>query len=91
MSNKRCTEPSLDELFGDIAMQLLMRRDGVTESDIRALLCQVKGIRAAALGSIKRKPIMRTSGALPPDQTETSLRSPTAKLSETRKMPLRFI
>ena len=36
MFNERCcTEPSLDELFGDVAVRLLMRRDGVTESDIR--------------------------------------------------------
>jgi hypothetical protein len=31
-------EPSLDELFGDDAIQLLMRRDGVTESEVRVLL-----------------------------------------------------
>ena len=47
MSKTRCAEPSLDELFGDIAVQLLMRRDGVRESDIRALLGQVKQAWAA--------------------------------------------
>jgi hypothetical protein len=47
MFNRRCIEPSLDELFGDAAMRLLMRRDGVTESDIRALLCTLKDARAA--------------------------------------------
>ena len=30
MCNWHRVEPSLDELFGDIAMQLLMRRDGVS-------------------------------------------------------------
>src|SRR5215469_13013255 len=43
-----CTEPSLDELFGDTAIQLLMRRDGVRESDVRALLCELSDARAAA-------------------------------------------
>ena len=47
MGKTRCAEPSLDELFGDIAVQLLMRRDGVRESDIRALLGQVKQAWAA--------------------------------------------
>src|SRR5262249_44068693 len=41
MCNTRGTQPSLDELFGDVAMQLLMRRDGVTESDVRALLSEL--------------------------------------------------
>jgi hypothetical protein len=56
MFNERCTEPSLDELFGDFAMRLLMRRDGVTESDIQALLCELRNARAGALGGTKRKP-----------------------------------
>jgi len=42
MCNTRRTEPSLDELFGDVAMQLLMRRDGVAESDVRALLSELR-------------------------------------------------
>ena len=33
MFNERRTEPSLDELFGDVAVRLLMRCDGVTESE----------------------------------------------------------
>ena len=49
MFNGCCAEPSLEELFGDVAMQLLMRRDGVTEGDVRALLWKAKGARAAAL------------------------------------------
>jgi len=50
MFNGRCTDPSLDELLGDTAMRLLMRRDGVTESDIRALLSKLKDARAVAFG-----------------------------------------
>jgi hypothetical protein len=91
MSNERCAEPSLDELLGDVAMQLLMRRDGITESDIRALLGQVKDIRATPLDSIKRKPVIGTSGARTRAQGKMSLSSLGVKLSEVRKMPLRFI
>jgi hypothetical protein len=47
MCNTQCTGPSLDELFRDTAVQLLMRRDGVTESDIRALLGRVGNARAS--------------------------------------------
>jgi hypothetical protein len=50
MWNRRSTEPSLDELFRDVTMQLLMRRDGVTESDVRALLGQLRNAREAASG-----------------------------------------
>src|SRR5215831_17773258 len=50
MCNTRGTQPSLDELFGDVAMQLLMRRDGVTESDVRALLSELRDARAVAAG-----------------------------------------
>src|SRR5215472_11639410 len=52
MCNTRGTEPSLDELFGDGAMQLLMRRDGVTESDVRAPLSDA---RAVASGGTARE------------------------------------
>jgi hypothetical protein len=55
MWNTRGTEPSLDELFGDVAMQLLMRRDGVTESDVRALLGELRDARAVASGGTARK------------------------------------
>ena len=54
MDNEFCAEPTLDELFGDAAMRLLMQRDGVTESDIRALLCKLEDARAVALGGSKR-------------------------------------
>jgi hypothetical protein len=56
MFNACCAEPSLEELFGDVAMRLLMRRDGVTERDIRALLCELRNARAEALGGTKRDP-----------------------------------
>ena len=49
MCDVQGTEPSLDELFGDAAIRLLMRRDGVTESDVRALLCALKNARAVGL------------------------------------------
>ena len=49
------TEPSLDELFGDAAIRLLMRRDGVTESDVRALLCALKNARAVGLCETTRR------------------------------------
>ena len=49
MCDVQCTEPSLDELFGEAAIRLLMRRDGVTESDVRALLCALKNARAVGL------------------------------------------
>jgi hypothetical protein len=48
--NRRSPEPSLEELFRDVTMQLLMRRDGVTESDVRALLGQLRNAREAASG-----------------------------------------
>ena len=64
MCKAPCTEPSLDELFGDSAMRILMRRDGVAESDVRALLCALKITRAVgscgterAIGAAKAQPI----------------------------------
>jgi hypothetical protein len=36
-------------------MRLLVRRGGVTESDIRGLLCELKDARAVALGGTKRE------------------------------------
>jgi hypothetical protein len=38
-----CAEPSLEELLKDAATRLLMRSDGVSESDIRGLLRRVAG------------------------------------------------
>ena len=63
MFNGRCTDLSLDELLGDTAMRLLMRRDGVTESDIRALFSRLKDARAVAFGATKRAPGATQSGA----------------------------
>ena len=54
MCNPPRTEPSLDELLEDSAMRLLMRRDGVTESDVRALLRELKDARAVAMRGTKR-------------------------------------
>ena len=85
MFNERCTEPSLGELFGDFAMRLLMRRDGVTESDIRALLCTLKDARAVALGVAKRAPKAIKSGAHMPDRKETVVSSRAAKSLEAGK------
>jgi hypothetical protein len=65
MFKERCTEPSLDELFGDSAMRLLMQRDGVTESDIRALLCELKDARAVALGRQQSRPKMSPEISVP--------------------------
>jgi hypothetical protein len=55
MCNTRGTEPFLDELFGDVAMQLLMRRDRVTESDVQALLSELRDARAVASGGTAAK------------------------------------
>ena len=76
----RCSEPSLDELFGDSALRLLMRRDGVTEGDIRVLLLELRDARAVALGVIKRGPGTAKSGDHMPDRR-----------GSVCKLPLRFI
>ena len=71
MFNERCSEPSLDELFGDSALRLLMRRDGVTEGDIRAMLLQLKDVRGVALGGTKRGQGAAKRGDHTPDRRET--------------------
>jgi hypothetical protein len=86
MFKQCCAGPSLDELFDDFAMQLLMRRDGVTESDVRALLCELKDIRAAVLGRIKGEPFSDSSGARNPDRGEIASRG-----RDADKIPIRFI
>ena len=58
MCNAHCAEPSLDELFGDVAIQLLMRRDGVTESDVRALLDRLRLARAKRCASLLSNPAL---------------------------------
>jgi hypothetical protein len=55
MCTAPCTEPSLDELFGDSAMCILMRRDGVAESNVRALLCALKITRAVGSCGTERR------------------------------------
>ena len=69
MDNEFCAEPTLDELFGDAAMRLLMQRDGVTESDIRALLGKLEDERAVALGGSKRG-ARRCQRCSPPDASK---------------------
>ena len=46
--HKPCTEPRLDELLGDSAMQLLMARDGIDEAALRQLLGTVATSRQGA-------------------------------------------
>ena len=87
MLNWRCAEPSLDELFGDAAMRLLMQRDGVTESDIRGLLCTLKDARAVALGATKRKPGAIKGGAHMLDLRDAVVSSRAAKSSKAGKTP----
>jgi hypothetical protein len=90
MFDERCyTEPSLDELFGDFAMRLLMRRDGVTESDLRTLLCELKA-RAVALRETKRGPGADIS-AHTSDRREMVVSNRAAKSSQAGKIPIRFI
>jgi molybdopterin-biosynthesis enzyme MoeA-like protein len=58
MGRRRHTEPSLDELFADVAIQLLMQRDGVTESEIRALLAKVEEAQTtASANSLPHEPV----------------------------------
>ena len=86
MCNVPCTEPCLEELFDDLAMQLLMRRDGVTESDVRALLSELKDVRTAASGGVKRKPFTDTTAGHAPHRGEMGSRSWRAD-----NLPIRFI
>ena len=91
MFNEACTEPFLDELFGDAAMRLLMRRDGITESDIRALLCTLKDARAVGTSATKPGPRAIKSGVQLPHRRETVVSTRATKSWEARKNPLRFI
>jgi hypothetical protein len=87
MCNTRGTEPSLDELFGDVVMQLLMRRDGVTESDVRALLSELWDVRAVASAGPRAKVALcypQTGGA-------TKKKINGSRSSEASTFPLRFI
>jgi hypothetical protein len=61
MMNELCAEPSLDEVLKDAATRMLMRSDGVSESDIRGLLRRVagalslRGRQSAAARSARRR------------------------------------
>jgi hypothetical protein len=91
MFKERRTEPSLDELFGDVAMRLLMRCDGVTESDIRALLCKLKDARAMALSQTERGAGAHIITVHTSDGKVMGVSSRTAGLPKAGKIPLRFI
>ena len=67
------------------------RERGVTESDVRALLCTLKDVRAMALGATKRGPGVIKSGAHMPDRREMVVSSRAAKASKAGKNRLRFI
>jgi len=82
MGNECCAEPSLDELFRDPAMQVLLRRDGVTENDIWALLCTMKEARAVAMRVAERRPGAPKSAAHMPDRRETVISSRAARSPE---------
>lgn len=89
MFDERCPmEPTLDELFGDSTLGLLMQRDGVSENDIRALLSELKDARSVVLDGSRRGPGAAISAAR---RTEMVVNSPTAKSSKTGQIPLRFI
>ncbi len=42
---RRCYEPTLEELFADVALQQLMASDGVSETALRALLGELRRSR----------------------------------------------
>jgi len=58
MWNRRGTDPSLDELFHDVTIQLLMRRDGVGKAMSR-LLGELKDARRRRRAT--RDPAIRCS------------------------------
>src|SRR5262245_38526300 len=92
MCNTRGTEPSLDELFGDVAMQLLMRRDGVTESDVQALLSELRGCASGCLGRdraqkwhfVIRRPVARPRKKSPGAGHRKQARSPSDSYDDGR-------
>ena len=91
MWNGRDAEPSLDELFRDVAMQLLMRRDGVKESDVRALLGELRGVREAASGGTARErdDLVFANKVSDPEQNMVS--SGLKETPDAGKFPIRFI
>jgi hypothetical protein len=91
MCNRHRSEPSLDELFGDVAMQLLMRRDGVRESDVRALLGELRDARAAASGEAACERGTSIGADQAPDREKKIVSSRSTKSAAARKSPIRFI
>jgi len=91
MCDAHCTEPSLDELFGDLAIQLLMLRDGVTERDIRALLDGLRHARARRSGKTipERRAVIGTHQARSRENDNPSSRSTWSP--DARQFPIRFI
>ena len=91
MWNRRGTEPSLDELFRDVAMQLLMRRDGVRESDVRALLSGLRDAREAASGGTARERDDSVFANKASDRGHNMVSSGLKESSDAGKFPIRFI
>jgi hypothetical protein len=91
MWNGRDTEPSLDELFRDVAMQLLMRRDGVRESDVRALLSELRDAREAASGGTARERDDLVFANKVSDREQSMVGSGLKEPPNARKFPIRFI
>jgi hypothetical protein len=91
MCNRHCSEPSLDELFGDVAMQLLMRRDGVRESDVRALLGELRDARAAASGGAACERGASISAGQALDGENDIVSSRLTKSAAANRFPIRFI
>jgi hypothetical protein len=91
MWNGRGTEPSLDELFRDVAMQLLMARDGVRESDIRALLSELRNAREAASGETARERDDSVFANKASDRGQNMVSSGLKEPPNPGKLPIRFI
>ena len=90
VGNRNGTEPSLDELFWDSTIQLLMRRDGVQETDVRALLRGIRDARAASDGT-KREHVHSVFADDAPDQEQNVVGSGSKGPPDTKRAPLRFI
>jgi hypothetical protein len=91
MCNRPRTEPSLDELFRDVAMQLLMRRDGVRESDVRALLGELRDARAVTPGGAACERGASIGADQAPDREENIVSSRSIKSADATRFPIRFI
>ena len=88
---RRCTEPSLDELFGDVAMQLLMRCDGVRENDIQVLLGELRDTQVVASDAAAFVRGASISADQVPDREKNIVSSRSTKLAVATKCPIRFI